>query len=379
MEENVEPKQKKQIQLPDLFYKKTNGAKIKMRQLQLLEPGKVELKEVPIPKADPGEVVLKIRAALTCGTDLKTFKRGHPKFRLPMPFGHEFSGDIVEIGDGGVKDFKVGDPVMLAPTAPCGHCYYCKRNLGNLCSYTMETMVHGGYAQYIKIPAHVAKINLFHKPIYLDYFEAAALEPLSCVVYGSSFIDVTPGRSNVLIIGAGPIGLMYIPIMKLLGAKRVVVLGRRPLRLHCAEQLGADTIIDQKLCPPELKNTKSVLQKAFQGENCDVIIECTGQTSVWEESLALADDGAQVMLFGGCASGTTFSLPLADITKRKLTVKGAFHFTPEYVKKTYDLLCNRKINISPIITKKMALSQYDEMIKELVKGDNIKIGIEPDL
>lgn len=350
-----------------------------MRQLQLLEPGKVELKEVSIPHADSGEVVLKIRAALTCGTDLKTFRRGHPKFKLPMPFGHEFSGDIVEIGAGGVKDFKVGDPVMLAPTAPCGHCYYCKRNLGNLCPYTMETMVHGGYAQYIKIPAHVAKTNLFHKPTDLDYFEAVALEPLSCVVYGSSFIDVKPEQSNVLIIGAGPIGLMYIPVMKLLGAKHITVLGRRALRLKCATQLGADTVIDQKLCPSELGEIKSILHNTFQGENCDIVIECTGQTSVWEESLALADNGAQVMLFGGCAGGTTFNLPLEDIIKRKLTIKGAFHFIPEYVKKTYDLLCSKKIDISPIITKKMPLSQYDKMIEELLKGDNIKIGIEPDL
>ena len=350
-----------------------------MRQLQLLEPGKVELKDVLIPHAEPGEVVLKIKAALTCGTDLKTFRRGHPKFKLPMPFGHEFSGDIVEIGSGGVKNFKVGDPVMLAPTAPCGQCYYCKRNLGNLCSYTMETMVHGGYAQYIKIPAHVAKINLFHKPADLDYFEAAALEPLSCVVYGSSFIDVKPRQSNVLIIGAGPIGLMYIPIMKLLGAKRVVVLGRRSLRLQCATQLGADIVIDQKSCPSDLTKTKEILRNAFQGKNCDIVIECTGQTSVWEKSLALADNRAQVMLFGGCASGTTFCLPLADIIKRQLTIKGAFHFIPEYVKKTYDLLCNKKINISPIITRKIPLSRYDEMIKTLLNGDDIKIGIEPDL
>lgn len=350
-----------------------------MRQLQLLEPGKVELREVPIPQAGPGEIILKIRAALTCGTDLKTFRRGHPKFNLPMPFGHEFSGDIVEIGSGGVKDFKIGDPVMLAPTAPCGHCYYCRRNLGNLCSYTMETMVHGGYAQYIKIPAHVAQINLFHKPSHLDYFAAAALEPLSCVVYGSSFIDVKPGISNVLIIGAGPIGLMYIPVMRLLGAKRIVVLGRRSLRLQSATQLGADIVIDQKLCPPEPKKLKTVLSQAFQGENCDIVIECTGQISVWEDSLTLADEGAQVMLFGGCAGGTTFKLPLAKIIKRHLTIKGAFHFIPEYVKKACDLICSKRIDISPIISQKMGLSQYNEMIKELLKGDNIKIGIDPDL
>ncbi|MGM9992087.1 MAG: zinc-binding dehydrogenase [Candidatus Bruticola sp.] len=348
-----------------------------MRQLQLLEPGRAELKEVPIPSAGPGEVVLKIRAALTCGTDLKTFRRGHPKFKLPMPFGHEFSGDIVEIGSGGVKDFRLGDAVMLAPTAPCGRCYYCRRNLGNLCAYTMETMVHGGYAQYIKLPAHIAAVNLFHKPEHLDYFAAAALEPLSCVIYGSSFIEVKPGQSRVLIIGAGPIGLMYIPVMKLLGAKYVAVLGRRSLRLQCAEKLGADCVIDESQQPAA--NLKNAIKEVFPGGRCDIIIECTGQTKVWEQSLALADNNSQVMLFGGCAGGTEFALPLSDIVKRNITVKGAFHFTPQYVKKTYDLLSNKSIDISPIITKKMPLSKYDEIIKELLNGENIKIGVEPDI
>ena len=347
-----------------------------MRQLQLLEPGKVELKDVPIPQAGRGELVLKIRGALTCGTDLKTFRRGHPKFHLPMPFGHEYSGDIVEIGVGGVKDFTVGDPVMLAPTTPCGHCEHCKRGLGNLCSYTMETMVHGGYAQYIKIPAHVATTNVYHKPASLSYAEAAALEPLSCVVYGSSFIDVTANQSNVLIIGAGPIGLLYIPVMRLKGARHITVVGRRQLRLECAKKLGADVVIDENQCPTsELPN---LIRRGSPGGGSHIVIECTGQPSVWEEALQLASNGGQVMLFGGCASGTSFTLPLRDITQRGLTVKGAFHFTPDAVKETYRLLSEAKIDVSPIISHHLPLSQYQNIIDMLLRSEAIKISIDPD-
>lgn len=347
-----------------------------MRQLMILEPGRVQLREAPIPRAGKGEIVLKIRAALTCGTDLKTFRRGHPKFKLPMPFGHEYSGDVYEAGEG-VTDFKPGDPVMLAPTAPCGKCSLCKRGLGNLCSYTMETMNHGGYAQFIKIPEHIVRTNVFSKTENLDYFEAAALEPLSTVVHGASFINIDPGVSNVLIIGAGPIGLMYIPVMRLKGAKIIAVIGRRALRLECARQMGADCVIDEKNTSPQ--KIQSILRNVFGPQGCQAVIECTGQTATWESSFKMAADGGQVMLFGGCAGGTSFSIDAAEITKRKLSIKGAFHFTPEAVREARALLCAGEISVAPIITHKIGLTQYDKMIEMMLAGESIKIGVDPDL
>ena len=157
----------------------------------LLEPGRLVLREVDIPKAGPGEVVVKIRTALTCGTDLKTFRRGHPKMPTPTLFGHEFSGDIYEVGEG-VTKFAAGDQVMTAPTAPCGSCVYCQKGQENLCSTAMDTMVFGAYAEYVCVPAHIVEHNMFAKPEHLSYSEAAMLEPLSCVVYGMDQVEVHP-------------------------------------------------------------------------------------------------------------------------------------------------------------------------------------------
>ena len=117
----------------------------------LLEPGRLELRDIEKPKAGPGEVVVRVRTALTCGTDLKTFRRGHPKIPMPGPFGHEFAGDVCEVGEG-VKEFKVGDQIMAAPTAPCGECFYCKKGQENLCSLVMDAMIFGAYAEYVRVP-----------------------------------------------------------------------------------------------------------------------------------------------------------------------------------------------------------------------------------
>jgi len=207
----------------------------------LLEPGRLELKDVEIPKAGPGEVVVRVRTALTCGTDLKTFRRGHPKIPMPTMFGHEFSGDIYQIGDG-VTEFQVGDQVMSAPTAPCGECVYCTKGQDNLCSLSMETMINGAYAEYVRIPAHIVRNNMFKKPAHLSYGEAAMLEPLSCVVYGMDQVSIG-GDDTVLVIGAGAIGLMHLMVAKALGAGRVIVAGRWENRLKVAKAMGADAVI----------------------------------------------------------------------------------------------------------------------------------------
>ena len=343
-----------------------------MDQLVLVEPGRVELRQVPIPEPGPGEVILRIEAALTCGTDLKTYRRGHPKFKLPMPFGHEFSGTVWALGEG-VNQFKLGEPLMLAPTAPCGHCYYCQRQLVNLCAYTMETMIHGGYAQYVRLPRHIVATNTFIKPSGLSFLEAALLEPLSCVVYGAQQMEFNPS-SKVLIIGAGPIGLLYVALLRRYGVSQIAVLGRRERRLEAAAQLGAELIFDESQTSRD--EVERELYRAWQTLP-QVVIECTGLPSVWEEALTWAAPGGQVMFFGGCASGTTFNFPWESVLERNLTLKGAFHFTPQAVAQSYELLASGRLSLAPLISTTLPLSQYPTILSLLESGEYIKIGVLP--
>ena len=153
-----------------------------LRQAVLVEPRRLELRDFVAPHPGPGELLIQVRCALSCGTDLKLFRRGHPMWKFPMPLGHEFSGVVVEAGEG-VANFKTGDELMAAPTAPCGICFYCQRGQENLCDDAIGTMVHGGYADLLLLPAHVVARNALCKPADLPFEEAALLEPLACVVH----------------------------------------------------------------------------------------------------------------------------------------------------------------------------------------------------
>jgi len=159
----------------------------------LIKPGYIELREIKIHKPSDGEVLVRIKAALTCGTDLKAFLRGHPLIPMPGVFGHEFSGVVTGVGKG-VRRFKEGDAVMAVHTAPCLECIYCKKQLYNLCEKIMHTKVLGAFAEYIVLPSHVVRQNVFHKPKALSFEEAAFLEPLSCVVHSVEPLRIKKGK-----------------------------------------------------------------------------------------------------------------------------------------------------------------------------------------
>lgn len=343
-----------------------------MKQLYLRQPGDLTLREVPVPQAGPGEVVVRVRAALTCGTDLKFFRRGHPKFPLPTAFGHEFSGDITELGEG-VEGLAVGLPVMLAPTAPCGKCFECKRGLHNLCPHCMEGLLLGAFSEFVRVPAHIVATNLYPKPEELDYFRAAIMEPLACVVYGHQQMKVK-GR-QVVVIGAGPIGLLHLALARYHQASRVIMLGRRERRLEAAKAMGADQVVDVA----DDQSVTPIIQRLTDGKGADVVIECTGRPEVWEESLAATAAGGTTMLFGGCAAGSTVDFPVEDIIDRGLTVKGVFHFTPEAVSQARQLLLDDSLPVDDLITEIRPMSDYAAIFSDLGEGRAIKYGIRPEL
>lgn len=337
----------------------------------LLEPGRLVLRDVEIPKPGPGEVVVRVRTALTCGTDLKAFKRGHPKMKIPGPFGHEFSGDVHEIGEG-ITKFKPGDQIMTAPSAPCGDCVYCRKNQENLCAMVMDKMVWGAFAEYVLMPAHIVENNMFAKPEHLSYEEAAMLEPLSCVVYGMDQVDVKRD-DTVLIIGAGAIGLLHVMVARALGAERVIVAGRRKNRLKLAWALGADAVIDV-----DKESIFERVKELTQGMGADIVIECTGQLAVWEETPELARPGGTVILFGGLPAGTRATFDTSRLHYDQITLKGVFHYTRSAVKKAYQLLSEKKITVNGLISGTYSLNDLKHVFEDLLQqGQGIKFAVVP--
>lgn len=344
-----------------------------MRAIRFYEPGVIKLEEVDIPKISENEVLIKTKAILTCGTDLKIYRRGHPKIKPPMIFGHEFSGVIAQVGSK-VTKFAEGMRVVAANSAPCNECYFCKKGKQNLCEELAETLigfsVDGAYAEYIRIPERIASQNMYEIPSHVSFQEAAFTEPLACVVNGNEIADINL-VDNVVIIGAGPIGLLHIQLARARGAKNVIAIDLIEYRLQKALEVGAHDAINAKTDPV------GKVKKITDGRGADVVIECVGVPQTWENAIAMTGKAGTTILFGGAAPGTKISVDTHRIHYEDLTIKGIFHHTPVCVKRALDLISSGIVNVKPLITKEMPLNKVSDALELLQKGENIKIAIIP--
>jgi L-iditol 2-dehydrogenase len=340
------------------------------RQAVLVEPGRLELRDVVPPHPGPGELVIQIRCALSCGTDLKTFRRGHPLWKLPIAFGHEFSGVVAECG-AGVSAFKNGDEVMAAPTAPCGICFFCQHGQENLCADAVGRMVLGAYADRLLLPAHVVARNTFIKPAGLPFEEAALLEPLSCVVHAQEM--ARPEKSEtVVIIGGGAFGLLHLLVLKAAGVREVAVVGRGAERLKWAGEMGADRVIDARS-----DDAVAEIARLNSGFGPDLVIECTGQVDGWHDAFARVRRGGRVVFFGGCPVNTALSVDTRRMHYDNLTLIAPFHFRPRDVRKAYELLCSGRIGAGRIINARRRLNELGEVFAMLERGAVLKCAVIP--
>lgn len=341
-----------------------------MKALMFYGPGDVRLEEVERPKPGPGEVLVEIKAALTCGTDKKAYKRGHPKMKPPTPFGHELAGVVAEVGPG-VEGFSVGQRVVPANSSPCNHCFYCRRGHPELCK-NIEYLF-GAYAEYIVIPPRIVEKNLLPIPDGVTFKQAALVEPLACVVHGIDRSNIQLG-DIVCIIGHGPIGLMMTRLAKLRGAK-VIVVGRNPFKLEKARQFGADELVDITAVSDPVEAVRSLTPG---GRGVDVAIEAVGLPETWEEAIAVVRQGGLVNLFAGCKPGTSIKLDTRRLHYDELAIIGVYHHTPRYVRTALSLISNGWIDADALITHEMPLEKVEEAFKLLLTEKKaLKIAIIP--
>jgi len=343
---------------------------ITARQAILIRPGQLELRDFDPPHPAAGEMLVQVRCALSCGTDLKTYRRGHPMWPMPTPLGHEFSGVVAEVG-AGVAEFSAGDEVMAAPTAPCGECFFCVHGQENLCPMTMEKMVLGAYADYVLLPAHVVARNTFRKPPNVPFEEAALLEPLACVVHAHRM--ARPNRDEtVLIIGAGAFGILHMMALRSSGVREIVVAGRGVRRLRWAGEMGADSVIDA--ARDDAARTAARLNGGF---GPDLVIECTGQIAGWNDAIARVRRGGRVVFFGGCAAGTKLEIDTRRMHYDNLELLAPFHFTPRDVRRAFELLCERKLGAGRIVNERRPLSELAQVFAMLERGSVLKCAVIP--
>lgn len=336
-------------------------------------PMDIRLEERPIPPVGLGQVLVQVGAATTCGTDVKTYRRGHPLlFRHPPEgFGHEMAGLIVATG-AGVTDFHEGDRVAIANSAPCFQCFYCRRAQYSLCEDLL--FLNGAYAEYILIPERIVRHNLYHLPAHTPYIAAALAEPLACALHGIDASAVTPD-STVAILGAGPLGLLLTAVAKLRGA-HIILTGRGTERLTLGQQFGADYILDvTQLSLPE--QCEAIRAQTEGKRGADIIIEAVGQTQTWELAVRAVRPGGLVNFFGGCPAGTQISLETRPLHYSELTLKGVFHHTPAYFAQAVDIINGQHIDVQALITERVPLSALLNTLERLIQKQGIKYAIIP--
>ncbi|MBI2067002.1 MAG: alcohol dehydrogenase catalytic domain-containing protein [Deltaproteobacteria bacterium] len=343
---------------------------MKMQAALWYGPEEMRVEEVEIPQINPDEVLIRIGAAMTCGTDFKLFRKGHPMLvkSIPAPFGHEMAGTIAEVGSQ-VRRFHVGDRVVAANSAPCGDCFFCHREQENLCE-NLEFLT-GAYAEYIRVPAKIVQKNLYKIPAGLSFREAAVTEPLACAVH---CIDKAIQRTDqtVCIIGAGPCGLFFVQLGKLYGLK-VIVLGRGEEKLNVAKGLGADHIVSS-LHEGYLERVKDLTQGNY---GPDLVIEGAGQPATWELATRLVRKGGRVWFYGGCPRGTQVSLDTHKLHYQEVSMHGVFHHTPKYFEKSLSLIVEGKINVRPLIVGETKLKDLNQIFRKGAVENPLKIAVIP--
>lgn len=342
-----------------------------MLRVELPEPGRLEIRQVPVPRPGPGEVLVKVVVALTCGTELKLYRRGHSRISLPTPLGHEFSGVVAASGSG-VENFQEGDAIACVPTVPCGSCTWCARGQENLCPDAVSRMVFGAFGEYVCIPARVVRSNMFLRPPGLAADAASLLEPLSCVLHGMDRTDPDRRRGRILLLGDGPISLLFLQVCRWLDLGPVLVAGKHPLRLETARNLGADQVVG-----PSDGSLRDRVLEWGRGRLPELVVECVGTPQAWELAISLAEAGGQVLLFGGCAPGTSMNVATDRIHYEEVDVLGAFHYRPTDVRKALELLENGAVQASPMITHRMPLERIEEAFRLVLARQAIKVALEP--
>ncbi len=335
------------------------------------EPGDVRMEDVPAPEPVPGEVLVHIGAALTCGTDVKTYRRGHPTLikQTPSPFGHEFGGTVEAVGSG-VEGWPTGTRVVAANSAPCNRCYYCKVGDQSMCE-NLE-FLNGAFAEYIVVPARIVEQNLYEIPEGVEFSRAALLEPLACAVHGVVRTPIATG-DTVAVIGAGQIGLMFVRLATERGA-RVLCADMSEGRLEVARELGAEETVRVAEGTDAIE---AVREWTPEARGADVVVEAVGLPETWEEALQMARKGGDVTLFGGAPSGTTMQVDTVLLHYSQLTIRGIFHHTPYTVQVAFDLLKSGRVDPEPFISGVRPLEEVVEALESHGRQEGIKYEIRP--
>lgn len=348
---------------------------MKMRAVVLEGPNNFHaVSDYPKPEITAGEMLMKMERAAICGTDIRILEGKKTKdVRYPSVIGHEMSGTIVEIG-AEVEGFSVGDRVAVANVIPCGCCEMCRRGMENVCMNrkAIGYEFDGGFAEYVRIPQIAIKSgNIVKLPEHVTFAEGAIIEPLSCCLRGQRNVNLK-FNDNVLVVGAGPIGLMHVLLAKAAGARRVIVSELNEYRRQKALECGADIVVDTSR-----ENLEEIVAAETEGVGMDVIIMAIGIPALVTPTIKLARKGGAVVLFAGFAKGVMADLDPNIIHYNELKVTGSSAYKRQDYLDAAKMVISGYLNLKPIVTHTYKIEDFQKAYEMNKSGAGLKIEIEP--
>jgi L-iditol 2-dehydrogenase len=342
----------------------------RMRAHVYYGPGDLRFEEIPEPRPGPGELVIRVDAALTCGTDVKTLRRGHPVMIpvVPTVFGHELAGVVTAVGPG-VTGFGEGDRVVAANSAPCGRCRFCQTSRENLCEDLL--FVNGAYAESMVLPRRLVEQNVIPIGPALPAFRAAFVEPLACALLGVERGRVEAGMT-VAVFGHGPMGCL-LALTAAQRKARVLLVGRTGWRLERVRSMGVAECLDALA----VEDVAEHLRALTGGRGVDVALDATGRPEVWEQAIAGVGRGGTVVLFGGCAPGTTIRVDTRRAHYEELTLVGAFHHTPALMRQAVEWLESETVQPDALVTHRFGLERVPDALALMAESRALKVLIDP--
>jgi len=336
-----------------------------MRAAVFYAPSDIRVEDCPIPSITKDEILVKVKAAAICGTDLRIYK-GTKKIKTPRIIGHEFAGQVEKVGED-ITDFTIGDRVTVYPVISCGKCYACMMGRRNICVQrpTIGYEFDGGFAEYVRIPAEAtATSSVIKLPDKITYEEAAITEPLAACLNGILRLNVRHGE-HVWIAGAGPIGLMHVQLARMAGASLVIVSEVNEYRGKKARELGADIVVN-----PVEEDVFQRIMSETGGKGADKVMIATGIPKLIEESLKAVRKGARVVIFAGSPEGSSITIDPNIIHYKEIELTGASASTPYLHRKAVELVNNGRIDLKSLITHKLKLEDITKGLemKEMVEG-----------
>lgn len=340
-----------------------------LKQIDILE-----YTEVETPKIEDTDLLIKVKAAAICGTDLRIYHGKKTKgIRFPSVIGHEFSGEVVEVGKK-VSAFSTGDRVCVDPVLPCGGCFYCLNEMENVCQ-NREALGYeydGCFAEYIRIPGKfVERGNVQRLPDGMPWESGALAEPLSCVINGQRKLNIKIG-DTVVVIGAGPIGIMHLMLAKSSGATTVIVSEPNAVRRAGAAKFGADILVD-----PINESLEEVVLKATNSLGADVIILAIGNPRIVNDALKLARKGARISFFAGFSKGDAPAIDVNLIHYNELVIVGASSLQRRDLKTALSLIEKGSVPVAGLVTDSFPLKAINEAFLKAESGDAIKVVVKP--